>query len=203
MNELEQLTEAAPLQIDAIVLAAGASARMGTPKQLLPFAGATLLGHAIATARAAGCQRIFVVLGANAEQIAATLGRGELVVENAGWQEGIASSVRAGVAACSASPAAAAALILTCDQPLLDDLAPLVSAFRKNPQLIAAAAYADTVGVPAIFPRTFFPALSMLTGDAGARAVLRSRPESVQAVALRDAAFDIDTPGDYARLSSP
>jgi len=184
------------------VLAAGASARMGTPKQLLPFAGGTLLGQAIATAWAAGCQRTFVVLGANAEQIAAALGQRELVVKNAGWQEGIAASVRAGIAACSAPPAADAALILTCDQPLLDDLAPLVSAFRQSPHLIAAAAYAATVGVPAIFPRAFFPALSRLTGDAGARAVLRSSPESVQAVALRDAAFDVDTPGDYARLPS-
>ncbi|HVS53250.1 MAG TPA: nucleotidyltransferase family protein [Opitutaceae bacterium] len=188
----------------AVILAAGASTRMGTPKQLLPLAGRPLLVHAVEAALASPAWPVVVVLGADAEKIRPTLARlPVLVIENAAWAEGMAASVRAGMCALHQfSRALDAALLALCDQPAFsaDVIAQLLAAQRTSGRSIAAARYAGRNGAPALFGREHFPALAQLTGEAGARALLNDDPARVAAVELPQFAVDVDTPADYAAL---
>jgi molybdenum cofactor cytidylyltransferase len=188
--------------LHAVVLAAGGASRFGSAKQLLCIQGEPLLVHAARKAAALAGERIVIVLGARAGQIepqlAACPGRRLL---NPAWEEGIASSLRAGVGALPAD--SSAVLVLLADQAAVSaaDLAHLAAAWQGQPERIAAAAYGDAgrTGVPAIFPRAWFAGLLQLTGDTGARALLARHPEAVQAVPMPSAALDIDTPEDAAR----
>ncbi len=147
--------------------------------------------------------RVIVVLGAHAPALCAEVGdfEGTLVI-NPHWREGIASSIRAGLAHVPA--AAAAVLIALADQPLVTgaDLGNLVSAWRDCPGRVAAAAYQETVGVPAIFPRRSFQDLTGLRGDAGARQLLRDEAAELLRVPMPAAVLDIDTPQDLVRAGS-
>jgi molybdenum cofactor cytidylyltransferase len=127
---------------------------------------------------------------------------GSLVV-NHEWREGLASSIRAGIARLPAS--CTAVMLLLADQPAVtaDDLKRLAGTWRKQPQYIAAALYAGTSGVPAIFPRSAFRDLAELRGDVGARALLRRGADRVVRVPMPSAALDVDTPEDLLALEAP
>jgi molybdenum cofactor cytidylyltransferase len=187
-----------------IVLAAGASSRFGSAKQLVRVAGRPLL-HAVVT-RAAGItgSALIVVLGAGAARLAPLLKHapGSIVV-NRQWREGLGSSIRAGVA--QLPPSCSGVLLLLADQAAVtgDDLRRLVGTWRKQPQYIAAALYDGISGVPAVFPRSAFGQLGELRGDAGARALLRRNAARVVRVPMPSAAIDIDTPEDLLALEPP
>ncbi|MBV8784102.1 MAG: nucleotidyltransferase family protein [Gammaproteobacteria bacterium] len=188
----------------SILLAAGASTRFGSPKQLLRVAGRPLL-HTLAT-RAAEVTggALIVVLGAGADELAPLLKHSPgSVVINQDWREGLASSIRAGIARLPST--CAGALLLLADQAAVtaDDLQRLAGTWRKQPQYIAAASYDGTTGVPAIFPRAMFRALAELRGDVGARTLLRRNADRVVRVSMPSAALDVDTPEDLLGLSEP
>lgn len=190
-------------RLACIVLAAGGSRRLGRPKQLVRFRSRPLLVRAVEAAADASRARPIVVLGAQALRLRSVLIRSKrpcVAVENPGWHAGLASSLRAGLEAVPDD--ADAALIVLADQPLVDAAAlrRLVAAWRRRPGLPAAAAYEGRLGVPAIVPRRLWPALRRLEGDAGARHVLAAAPR-VTAVAMPEAALDLDRPEDLARLS--
>ena len=190
-----------PPTLHVIVLAAGASTRFGSPKQLVRLNGRPLLHLAVSRAVAVAGQAVTVVLGANAAGLAPLLRHTPAtVVINRDWAEGMGSSVRAGVAAVPAT--ADAAMLMLADQPAItpEDLRRLVATWRRQPQCIVAAHYSGTTGVPAIFPREDFAALSALRGDSGARALLRQGGGRVVRVPLQSAAIDIDTPEDLLNL---
>lgn len=193
--------------VPAIVLAAGASVRLGQPKQLLrlaAFGGETLIDHAVGVAQAAGVAPIFVVLGASAKEIRRECAlRDCVVVRNDAWKEGMASSIRLGIAAVMGNvPDASGAMVLVCDQPALsaDHLRKLVNAHRSDPNGIVASRYGGRTGVPAVFPCAVFPALLELQGDQGARAMLQQPGLAVRAIELRGGELDLDSPGDLERL---
>ena len=192
------------LRFGVVILAAGASIRMGTPKQLLPLDGRPLLLRAIDAALASAAWPVVVVLGAHEEKIRPTLARlPVLVVENPAWPEGMASSIRVGVAALQQfSRALDAALVALCDQPAFsaDIIAQLVATQRATGRSIVAARYAGRHGAPALFHQEHFETLMHLTGEEGARALLNGSPERVAAVDLPALALDLDTPADYASL---
>jgi molybdenum cofactor cytidylyltransferase len=195
------------MPIPAIVLAAGASTRLGRPKQLLRFAafgGETLLDRSVDLARAAGAAPIFVILGAHADEIHLECELLDcILVRNEAWAEGMASSLRVGIAAVlENAPAAAGAMVLVCDQPGLsaEYLIRLLNAHNEDGNRIAASRYAGRTGVPAIFPRALFPALLELQGDQGARALLQQPGEAVHAIDFPGGEFDLDSPEDIARL---
>jgi molybdenum cofactor cytidylyltransferase len=186
----------------AIILAAGASSRMGTPKQLLPLAGQSLLVRAVESALASPAWPVVVVLGAHAETIRPTLARlPVLVAESAAWAEGMAASIRTGITTLQQfSRSLDAAVVALCDQPAFssDVIGQLVAAQRTTGRSIVAAHYCGRNGAPALFLREHFSTLSALTGEEGARALLNGDPARVAAVDLPQLGVDLDTPDDYA-----
>lgn len=193
-----------------VVLAAGGSSRMGSPKQLLPVGGTSLLRRAtLAAVSAAASGPVVVVLGPEPDRMRVEVANLPVIVaENADWVLGMGGSIRVGVAAALAvGPSVRAVLVTLCDQPDVGAvaLADLVAAFDRGPHPIAAAGYAGTVGVPAAFGHPLFARLLALPPDAGAKALLRG--PDVTVVPLAAAAADVDTPAEYrdvlARAMSP
>jgi molybdenum cofactor cytidylyltransferase len=179
--------------IAAVVLAAGASTRLGEPKQLVMLGNETLLERAVRTAREARCTPIVVVLGAGYVEILADSSLGDAVaVINDEWEEGMASSIRLGVRTLGfIAKEAEGVVLMTCDQPAVTP-AHLTLLMRR--QEVKASRYAERNGVPAYFPKRYFKQLAELTGDAGARALLV--PAAAEELAYGE--LDIDTAEDLA-----
>lgn len=198
-----------PRKIGVIILAAGASSRMGRPKPLLPIDGAPLVVRAARAALDANVGPVVCVLGNAAGPIEAALGSLPLfLTTNPRWAEGIGTSIQAGIRAVEqAGPAPDGALIALCDQPGLTTgvITRLQRAFRGADHLVAAA-YGGTVGAPAVFGRAYFQELLVLPPDAGAQRVLRAHAQELTTVELPELAVDLDTPEEYERYlgrSSP
>jgi CTP:molybdopterin cytidylyltransferase MocA len=175
--------------IAAVVLAAGASTRLGEPKQLIVINGETLLERTVRIARETGCKPVIVVLGANAEQIRAQCDLSDaVVVTNEAWEEGMASSIRVGIGALDREDGV---VLMTCDQPAVTagHLRALMGLGK-----VTASAYAGRRGVPAYFPASSFPPLMQLRGDAGARELLRD----AATVELAGGELDVDTDRELA-----
>jgi molybdenum cofactor cytidylyltransferase len=189
-----------------ILLAAGASKRMGQPKQLLPIAGRPLVAHVAMAALASPAWPVVVVLGADAEKIRPALAVFPLLIaQNHDWPEGLASSIRTGLIMLeNFSATLDAVLIAPADLPAFsaDAIMRLVAAFRATHHHIAAARYAGRLGSPALFARAHFAALHALRGEEGARALLIAHADDVAAVDLPELALDLDTPDDYERFTN-
>lgn len=188
-------------QLHVVVLAAGASTRFGSPKQLVRIAGRPLLHRAVANAVELAGHAVTVVLGAHAAELSALLRHSPAsVIVNREWSEGLGSSIR--TAAARLPPSCEGVLITLADQAAVtaEDLKRLAGAWRREPGQIVAARYEGRLGVPAVFPRAEFPALTALRGDRGARDLLRRSRDRVIAIDLANAGIDIDTPEDLLRL---
>lgn len=193
-------------RIAAVILAAGASSRLGAAKQLVEFRGEPLVRRAATAAIEAGAHPVIVVLGARAAEVSAALADlpGANVVMNERWDEGLASSLAAGVREAMRLDARCdGVLITTCDQPLVDGAAlrELLDVFGDGARKVAAE-YAQTIGVPAVVGRECFESLLELTGDAGAGRWLRARGTEVRRVPLPDAAVDVDGADDLVTLAA-
>jgi len=185
-----------------LVLAAGASTRLGQPKQLVKLAGRPALHIVVSNAVAVAGHAVTVVVGAHAREMTHLLAHSPAsVIVNRHWQEGMASSLRFGVA--SLPPACQAVMVLLGDQVAVtaDDLKRLVSAWKGEESMIAASVYDQRVGVPAIFPRVCFSELSELRGDQGARKILERNNYRLVRVPMSNASIDLDTPEDLAALT--
>ncbi len=188
-----------------ILLAAGGSTRLGSPKQLLAYGGRTLLRRAVEAALSTVCRPVVVVLGSGAETLRAELaGLDVRTVENPAWERGMGGSVRLGIAALEDAAQIDAVLLTLCDQPLIgpDALERLLAAWRDGqPCSLAAAAYDGTLGVPAVFGREHFAELAALPDASGAKPVLQRHARRIIAVPMPEAGIDIDTREQYERLS--
>ena len=189
----------------AVILAAGGSRRFGQPKQLISFQGETLLRRAINAVRDADCSPIVVVIGSDAEKMACELRYSSVAaVENKDWQRGIGSSIRCGVQAltCNAS-GIDAILLLVCDQPAVDAqvIKQLIKLRSKTHKDNNASKYANTLGVPALFSRTFFRELSCLEDCAGAKSIIHQYRARVAEFAFPKGAVDIDTWEEWEKLN--
>ncbi|MFD2718708.1 NTP transferase domain-containing protein [Hymenobacter monticola] len=185
-----------------ILLAAGASARMGQPKQLLAYRGRTLLRHAAETAVASGCAPIVLVTGALNQALAAQVaGLPIQAVHNVEWETGMASSIRTGLAAVLPAQPRAVLIMLT-DQPhVTPELLRQLAQRQQDTQTpIVAAAYGDTLGVPAVFAKSVFPELLRLQGQAGAGRLIAGYGSAVERVDFPAGLLDVDTPEQYAAL---
>jgi molybdenum cofactor cytidylyltransferase len=192
--------------IGAIVLAAGASTRMGQPKQLLHFQGRSLLHHTVEVVVASVCKPIIVVLGAYAEKMRQEVNQlPVMVVENPQWYEGMGASIQVGMTALNATSEEIEGVVLTlCDQPFVssDVINQLVAAYHSTGQGIIASEYAGTLGVPALFSRKFFLDLMNLQPTSGAKQVIKKYSHEVFPVPFAAGAIDIDTPQDYEELQT-
>ena len=194
-----------PMSVAAIILAGGASRRLGQPKQLLEYRGETLLERAIHLANAAGAAPVLVVLGAHFEVILAAIPFNDAVaIHSDKWKHGLATSIHAGLRALDVcAPYAPGALLMNCDQPRLtsEHLRALIEAFAAQAAAgIVASAYAGVRGVPAVFPRSVFPQLNALRGDKGARSLLAKPPCPLIALPFEGGEVDIDLPVDLEQL---
>jgi len=185
------------MRVAAIVLAAGEGRRMGGPKALLPLRQGSFASQALARFAGAHVAARVIVLGADAERVAAEAGlpRGVAVVVNARWREGMLTSVWAGLDACEAL-GVDAVLVHPVDNPLVAD-----ATVRAVTEALAAGApiavptHAGRRGHPAGFARVAWPALRAAPLEGGARRVLAERPDWVVHVpAGPDCLVDIDTP---------
>jgi len=184
-----------------IVLAAGASRRLGTSKQLLRLHGETLVRRATRLGLATKPESAVVVVGADADSVYASVSDlGVRRVDCADWDLGMGASLRFGLVALSRE--CAGALIVLCDQPALDTLhlQELVTAWHANPLGAAASAYAGRLGVPALLPRAWFAELIADAGEEGARRLLARRREEVIAIANEALALDVDRNEDLGRI---
>jgi molybdenum cofactor cytidylyltransferase len=185
-----------------VLLAAGGSSRLGTPKQLLAVDGDTLLGRAARTAVASRASRVVVVIGAHAEACRRALdGVSSVeVVHHAAWAEGQASSLRAGLAHLRTTGIApGAAIVMLCDQPWVSTelLDALIDRYTATGAPVVASRYAnDVVGPPALFDASVFGALDALRGDVGAKRVIVAHAAVAETVPFPAGATDIDTEAD-------
>lgn len=184
-----------------VILAAGRSTRLGRPKQLLPYLGHTLIEHSVEVAIASEAQEVVVVLGSHPEAIREKLeGLPIQVVVNDEWLEGMGSSIRAGVKALP--PNIGCVVIALCDQPTVtpDLIRELAERHFEAGSPIVASSYDGVVGAPCAFGRELFLKLLELSGDSGARDLIRNSPNPVDLVSFQGGNLDVDTPEDFQRL---
>jgi molybdenum cofactor cytidylyltransferase len=188
--------------IAALVLAAGRSRRMGTPKLLLRLGGRSLLARVIAAARASRCDEVLVVLGEMADRVGREAAvPGVRTVFNPRYREGMGTSVAAGIGALGAG--CEAAVVLLGDQPCVGagEINALIDVYRTTGKPIVASRYGGVVGAPTLIARPLFTEAAGLAGDVGGRPLIQRHPDLVAAVDLPEAAsWDVDTPGEFERL---
>jgi len=193
------------LNYSIIILAAGSSTRFGKPKQLLNYKGRKLIQHIISIASESVANKTIVVLGAHHELISPQIEMNEKVhvFINEEWNEGIASSIRAGLKKLQIiNPASDGAILSVCDQPfittqLLNDLIAEKNQSQKN---IVACEYENTMGIPVLFDKTLFPDLMELKGDTGAKKIIMQHKSVTATISFPLGNIDIDTSEEYQAL---
>jgi molybdenum cofactor cytidylyltransferase len=191
--------------VSAVVLAAGMSRRMGTPKQLLRMNGKTVLERTLESVRASNVGEIVLVLGHAAGSIEKAISTDRMkVVHNQDFQQGMGTSLRAGLAAVDAE--ASAALIVLADQPFVraETLNRLIACHQESRPDIIIPLYKGFRGNPVLLDRSVFPELEELRGDVGCRAIFGSHTENIRKLPVEDMGIllDIDGPEEYQKLEN-
>jgi len=196
--------ESKPAKIAIIILAAGRSARLGSPKQLLSYRGKTLLQHSIDTAIESQASSVIVVLGSGKETIEKKLNQTKIIIlENIAWESGMASSISFGINYLNTiAPGSEAAILMVCDQPyvsttLLNDL---MNKHLESGESIVASSYENTLGTPALFHKSLFSELSALEGESGAKSLIKKYSQQTGSVSFAQGSIDIDTRENYRNL---
>lgn len=190
--------------IAALVLAAGGSSRLGSPKQLLPWGDTTLLGHVLDSLRELPFDQVFVVIGAVADEILDKVDlSGTTVIENPEWEEGMASSLRVGLDAVLRLSRADAVAIFLGDQPDISEevVSGLLEARRSTKRQAIVPKYRYIWGNPVVVERSLWLRLMSLEGDEGAKGLLQAHPEWVHEVWFEQRSpRDVDTRADFDEL---
>lgn len=183
-----------------IILAAGASTRLGQPKQNLKFQDKTLLQRTVEIAVASTCRPVIVVVGANADHIL-PIENCDLIY-NANWEEGMASSIRIAMTEIVKNKAIDNVVIMLCDQPFVSTalIDSMVQKRIETDKPIIACTYSDTIGVPALFNRSLFEELLLLKGNEGAKSIFKTHTEQIVTIPFPEGSIDIDTLDDYENL---
>jgi molybdenum cofactor cytidylyltransferase len=189
--------------VGVVVLAAGRGSRFGdeAPKTLARLGTRPLVGHAVASALASGLRPVVVVVGCQAPDVAAAAGPEVEVVENPAWEEGMSTSLRAGLAAVLADRSVTAVTVALADQPRIGAEAHgrLAAAHRQGAEL-AVATYGGKRGHPVLIGRTHFQEAMRMAGDQGARTLLATHDVVEVPCDGTGEATDVDTPADLAAL---
>ena len=199
----QESTVAGVTELCAIVLAAGGSSRYGQCKQLIEIDGSSLVRHAVSKLSSLlPHNRINVVVGANSRAVAQAISDLPVtIIHNEHWQNGLASSLKAGINGIG--PGCPAVMITLCDQVLVAEnhLRQLLDLWIDDPSMIIASNYAETLGTPAVIPAEFYPQLLALEGDAGAKSILKNNAGRVTTAPVPEAEFDLDVPADLEKLN--
>jgi molybdenum cofactor cytidylyltransferase len=184
-----------------VILAAGNSSRLGTPKQLLQFGNHLMIQSVVQAALDAKAAKVIVVTGANGEQVAAALHNTEVeLIHNRDWQGGMASSIVTAVRHLSEKRDRVDSIILAvCDQPFISSglFQKLFDAHKESHKGIIACSYGNTSGTPVFFHRRYFAELQKLKGSEGAKPLLKNHAGDLSLVDFPEGAIDIDTVEDY------
>ncbi len=191
------------MRVAGLVLAAGASSRMGSPKALLPVDGRPAVECVAATLAAAGADPVIVVLGCDADRIRAAADlSGVSVVEHPGWKAGRTSSIQAGLAAVPAE--AQGVLLAPVDIPLFQEASvrALVEALAGSDDAIfAVPTHGGRGGHPVLLGRALFVSIEALGPDEPLRELLQANPRLDVALEDEGVLADFNTPGDAADLA--
>ena len=190
-------------KIGIIILAAGASTRLGKAKQLLKFRNKTLIVKTVESAINSNCSNIVVVLGSDAENIKSEIKNFPVqICVNHQWQSGMASSIKYGLESLNDNSDLEAILILLSDQPFIESehINKLIETFEQKNKPIIASEYKNILGVPALFSEKMFNELLKIKGDKGAKQLIKKSDDLVEKVPIPEAEFDVDTIDDYQKL---
>jgi molybdenum cofactor cytidylyltransferase len=190
------------MKVAILILAAGSSSRMGSIKQLLPYKDSFVLGKVIEEALSLNTNNVYCVLGAYNTQIKKSIQQYPIhIIHNPHYTEGLSTSIAVGIQYILPQKMDAI-LLLLADQPKITNLflSEFLSLAEKNPTKIIASSYGSKIGVPTLFPSSFFSELVQLTGDKGARDFLQKNRALVVVPPQKGYLMDMDTPEDYKRL---
>jgi len=190
------------LNIAILIPAAGASKRLGSPKQLLKWGDSTLMGHVIKNVKQLDAQQVLMVLGAHYDKIVKEVSTADVeIIQNKNWEQGLGSSIAAGAKFLLDSKSNVdAVLIVLVDQPFISTayLAAMIADFNAEEGRIITTSYGnDTYGVPALFDKRYLVQLAKLRDDNGAKMLIKQNLDRVSAVAMTPILTDIDTKKDY------
>lgn len=195
------------MNVSIIILAAGASSRMGAPKQLLLIDGKTLIKRTFDTAMDTPCHPIVLVLGANRDLIRKETEKMPItVIDNPNWENGISSSIKIGLAgAYMTEKAIEAVIFLTVDMPYVS--AELITRMIEKAESdekveIVACKYEKQIGIPVLFKRSMFIDLLELSGDEGAKKVVVKNQNKVAFIDFPEGKLDLDTVEEYRNFVS-
>ncbi len=189
--------------ISAIVLAAGESTRIGTPKLLLQIKGKSLLQHVVDNALQSKVGEVIVVLGAEATKLRRELKQRRVkIIENASYKEGLSTSLKVGLQAVS--PQARAVLALLGDQPLIshDIIDALIDKYEESGSIMVAPVYRGRRGNPVLFDSSLIPELTKVTGDKGGREIIEKHLAQLATIDFESTMIgsDIDSWDDYIEI---
>ena len=189
------------MKVGVYILAAGASRRLGQPKQLLRFKNSTLLNHVIVTCQRAGFEIVNVILGAHHEKIIPSIPEVANVLINNNWKFGMATSIHLAIE--NISNENEGILLLVGDQPGLsvEVLLNMKQEIMANPLGIISSEYREGFGPPVFFNKRFFNELKSLQGDKGAKDLIKREQNEVTYISFPTGNIDIDTEGDLQELS--
>ena len=191
-------------KLSILILAAGNSSRLGSPKQLIKFEGKTLIERIAETALSIS-EEVLIVLGGNSELISPKLERFENTIStifNPDWQEGMGKSIRLGVDELAHK--SDLILILLSDQPFISKvlLQNMLQTYANSQNPIVACVYKNTLGVPILFDKSMFQELLKLSGDKGAKSFLHLYEDKISMIDFPAGIIDIDTTEDVEKLKS-
>jgi molybdenum cofactor cytidylyltransferase len=190
------------IKVSILILAAGNSSRLGSPKQLIEFEGQTLIERITETALSIS-EEILIVLGGNSELILPKLSRFEdniTTLFNPEWQEGMGTSIRVGVE--KLADKSDLILVLLSDQPFISKvlLQNMLQTYANSQNPIVSCVYTNTLGVPILFDKSVFPELLKLSGDKGAKSFLHHYKNKISTIDFPEGIIDIDTVEDVEKL---
>ena len=197
--------ESKSITIAVIILAAGRSARLGSPKQTLSYRGKTLLQHSIDTALESLGNPVIVILGSEKEIIEKDLDQTQIFIEeNTSWESGMGTSISCGINKLELiAPDSEAVILMVCDQPFVSAslLNELINKYKETGKSIIACSYGNTLGTPALFHKSLFSELSALEGESGAKLLIKKYSQKTETVSFDKGSIDIDTRENYRNLS--
>ena len=186
-----------------LILAAGESKRMGEPKQLLPYNNSTLLLHSIEQANNIKYSDVFIVIGAHFEDVFKSIrGQKATILKNNNWEDGMGSSLSKGIELIKKKNNYDRVLVTLADTPLVntEHYEELISFSDETGKRIILTNYDEVSGVPAIFDKSLFNELSLLSDNEGAKPVVKKYKKEVLKMDSKIPFFDIDTKEAYQKL---